>query len=89
MRFVIHCLNLTYIESSLSASPRGRTCFNATREHARKVALIGEPRQQGDFGQRHPGIEHKLLRALDSLLQQPLVRSASDRLLERLTEVTR
>ena len=71
------------------ALPRGRACLNVTREDARKVALIGEPRQQCNFSQRHPCIEHKLLRALYSLLQQPLVRSASDRLFERLTEVTR
>ena len=61
------------------AAPNPRTNANRGRKHSREVALIGKPGRYRNLRQRQISHGHQLLRRLDSLLKQPLVRRQAGR----------
>src|SRR3954466_15924697 len=56
------------------AAPRCRADADHRGKHPRKMALIGKARRYRNLGQRQAADGHQLLRRLDALAQQPLVR---------------
>jgi hypothetical protein len=69
------------------APPCTRSASNQFREDAREVALIGEPTDRRDFGERQGRGYQQPFRMLDTLLHEPTVRRSSCRLLEGASEM--
>ena len=61
------------------AAPRCGAGADLRRKHPRKVALIGEPGRDRNFGQRQVSRGHQLLGRVHPLTQQPLVRRQAGR----------